>query len=79
MSWTAKHGFTSTTSLQRIRRHRTTLIVAHWLSTIKDADLILVLNRGRIVERGTQQQFIDQKGIYYEMDRLQHMKSQYPT
>ena len=47
--------------------HRTTFIVAHRLSTIKEADLIIVLDAGKIIEQGTHDQLIQKKGKYYEM------------
>jgi ABC-type multidrug transport system fused ATPase/permease subunit len=54
-------------SAQDLRR-RTKLVIAHRLSTIRKADLILVMKDGRIVERGTHQQLLDdQSGLYYEM------------
>ena len=59
-------------SLNVMRKGRTTLAIAHRLSTIQDADQILVLNRGEIVERGTHETLIAQKGIYYNMYVLQN-------
>mgnify|MGYP001252256749 CR=1 FL=1 len=59
-------------SLEKMRKNRTTLIVAHRLSTIQSADLILVLDHGKIIERGTHQQLLAMHGHYYEMYRLQH-------
>lgn len=58
-------------ALQKMRLGRTTIAIAHRLSTIQDADLILVLHRGEIVERGTHQQLIEKKGLYYKMYLLQ--------
>ncbi|NNV04908.1 ABC transporter ATP-binding protein [Geobacillus sp. C56-T2] len=59
-------------ALARMRKGRTTLVIAHRLSTIQDADQIFVLKRGEIVERGTHQQLLAQRGIYYQMYLLQN-------
>lgn len=58
-------------SLTKMRHGRTTIAIAHRLSTIQDADLILVLNRGEIVERGTHDELIRKGGIYEKMYQLQ--------
>jgi len=50
---------------------RTVLIVAHRLSTVKDADNIVVLDKGTIIESGTHQNLIDKKGAYYKLVRNQ--------
>lgn len=57
--------------LANMRKNRTSLIIAHRLSTIKDADQILVLQEGRIIERGTHDDLIAQEGVYYDMYQLQ--------
>ncbi len=61
--------------LERLRKGRTTIVVAHRLSTIKDADTILVLDHGRIVERGNHQALLDLKGIYYKMYQIQQSEA----
>ncbi|EPE60707.1 ABC transporter transmembrane region family protein [Exiguobacterium sp. S17] len=58
-------------ALDRMRRGRTTIAIAHRLSTIQDADLILVLHRGEIVERGNHQALLKQDGLYKKMYELQ--------
>ena len=57
--------------LKQIARNRTTLTIAHRLSTIVDSDVILVLERGRIVERGTHVALLGSGGVYARMWRLQ--------
>ena len=57
--------------LRQIARNRTTLTIAHRLSTIVDADEILVLDRGVIVERGTHAALLAADGVYARMWRLQ--------
>jgi ATP-binding cassette subfamily B protein len=51
-------------ALDRLRKGRTTFIIAHRLSTVADADTILVLDRGRIVERGTFRELVAQQGLF---------------
>ncbi len=58
-------------SLQRLLKGRTSFVIAHRLSTITHADLILVLDNGRIIERGTHQQLVAQGGLYQKMLVLQ--------
>jgi len=60
--------------LDRIAEGRTTLVIAHRLSTIMNADQILVLDGGRIVERGTHAQLLAQGGQYAAMWRLQQQE-----
>lgn len=59
-------------ALSKMRQGRTTIAIAHRLSTIQDADMILVMHQGRIVERGNHQQLLAQKGLYYKMYLLQN-------
>ncbi|MGO2602589.1 MAG: ABC transporter ATP-binding protein [Alkalibacterium gilvum] len=59
--------------LQRMRKGRTTVAIAHRLSTIRDADKILVLDNGHIVERGTHDELIDRGGQYKDMYELQNL------
>ena len=62
--------------LERIAQGRTTLVIAHRLSTVMDADQILVLSHGRIVERGTHAQLLDAQGEYARMWALQQEAAQ---
>lgn len=54
-------------NLDQICKNRTTLIIAHRLSTLKNADLIMVVDRGQIVEYGPQAKLIEKKGLYYHL------------
>jgi ATP-binding cassette subfamily B protein/subfamily B ATP-binding cassette protein MsbA len=58
-------------SLARLLRHRTSFVIAHRLSTIKNADQILVMDAGAIVQRGTHEELLAETGIYQQMVRLQ--------
>lgn len=58
-------------SLAELMRERTTLVIAHRLSTIQRADLILVIEDGRIVERGKHDQLIEQRGRYHQLYTVQ--------
>src|SRR5712671_3781925 len=60
--------------LDRIAKGRTTLVIAHRLSTVMDADQILVLDQGRIVERGTHRELLEQDGAYAQMWALQQQE-----
>ena len=54
-------------TLKSVERGRTSIVIAHRLSTIVDADQIVVLDQGRVVERGTHGQLVRKRGLYAEM------------
>ncbi len=59
-------------AIGRLIRNRTTLVIAHRLSTIESADLILVLGKGRILERGNHETLLSKKGHYYHLYNTQY-------
>jgi ABC-type multidrug transport system fused ATPase/permease subunit len=60
-------------ALDNLMRDRTSLVIAHRLSTIKNADEIIVLSQGEIVERGTHEELFQNQGIYYRLCSMQGM------
>ena len=65
--------------LDRIAEGRTTLIIAHRLSTIVNADEIIVMDKGRIVERGRHENLLEQGGLYAQLWNLQRQQSDFDT
>ncbi|MBI5295017.1 MAG: ABC transporter ATP-binding protein [Chloroflexi bacterium] len=62
-------------ALDSLMEGRTTFVIAHRLSTVRRADLILVMDKGRIVERGTHHELLSQGGLYKEIHDLQLMQN----
>lgn len=60
-------------ALDKAAKGRTTVAIAHRLSTIQHADVIYVFDRGRIVEKGTHEELVGRRGVYWELARLQAM------
>ncbi|MCH5226983.1 MAG: ABC transporter ATP-binding protein [Muribaculaceae bacterium] len=60
-------------ALERLMKNRTTIVVAHRLSTITNADLICVMQDGKIVERGTHKELISQNGVYRHLVEMQSL------
>jgi ABC-type multidrug transport system fused ATPase/permease subunit len=58
-------------ALDRLMVGRTTLLIAHRLSTVRRADLILVLDHGQLVERGTHEELLNSGGLYKQLHDLQ--------
>ena len=56
-------------SLDKIMQGRTTIAIAHRISTIKDANEILLFDTGNIAERGTYQELIEMKGRFYKLEK----------
>jgi ATP-binding cassette, subfamily B, multidrug efflux pump len=64
------------TGLRDVMANRTTILIAHRISTVKDADHILVMDEGQIVEQGDHDSLVAQDGIYGEMFRRQHLAAE---
>lgn len=62
-------------AVERVMRDRTSIVVAHRLSTIQRADRIIVLHHGEIRERGTHQELLAQRGLYWRLFKLQYADS----
>ena len=59
-------------ALDKLMQNRTALVVAHRLSTVRNADRIIVLNRGRIIESGPHDELMDRNGFYFKLHQLQN-------
>ena len=59
-------------ALNRMVEGRTSIIIAHRLSTVQRADKIIVMHKGQVREMGTHQQLLAQRGIYYKLYQLQY-------
>ena len=53
--------------MDNLMKGRTVFVIAHRLSTVRNSEAIMVLDHGRIIERGTHDQLIEQKGVYYQL------------
>ncbi|HBJ18303.1 MAG TPA: multidrug ABC transporter ATP-binding protein, partial [Clostridiales bacterium] len=53
--------------MDRLMKNRTTFVIAHRLSTVRNADAIMVLEKGEIIERGNHESLLAEKGRYYEL------------
>lgn len=58
-------------NLRKVMKGKTTILISHRISTVKDASHIIALNNGRVEEEGTHQQLMDKKGFYYELYQMQ--------
>ncbi|MCX2681562.1 ABC transporter ATP-binding protein [Galbibacter sp. EGI 63066] len=58
-------------ALENMMKNRTSIVIAHRLSTIQNADLIVVMQKGEIVEQGTHQQLLDKKEVYHKLVEMQ--------
>ena len=63
-------------AFRKIMRGRTSFIVAHRLSTILDADLILVMNKGSVIEQGTHAELMEKRGFYFDLYNSQFARSE---
>jgi ATP-binding cassette subfamily B (MDR/TAP) protein 1 len=60
-------------ALDKAAKGRTTVAIAHRLSTVQGADVIYVFDQGKIVERGRHEELMGRRGVYWELARLQDM------
>ena len=64
-------------TLNDLAMDRTTIIIAHRLSTVRDADQIIVLDHGEIIEKGTHGELLEKKGKYFELYEAQKKSGKY--
>ena len=64
---TGDRQFVVQDALETLMQGRTSLVIAHRLSTVESADSIIVLQQGKIVEQGTHQELVERKGIYAQL------------
>ena len=62
-------------ALDTVMKSKTSLVVAHRLSTIQHADCIFVMNKGRIVEEGTHSELLEKQGLYWKLSQIQQLNS----
>ena len=60
-------------ALEKMMKNRTSIVIAHRLSTIQNADKIVVLSKGKIVEQGKHQELLEKKGVYYNLVEMQSL------
>ena len=58
-------------SINMLIKGRTTISIAHRLSTLRDADTLIVIDEGKIAEEGTHEELLAKKGVYYKLKELQ--------
>ena len=58
---------------EKMMKNRTSIVIAHRLSTIQNADNIVVLSKGKIVEQGKHQELLEKKGVYYSLVEMQSL------
>ena len=63
-------------AIEKLMRGRTSFVIAHRLSTIRSADIILVVDGGKIVERGSHEQLLQKHGVYYNLYKKQFQEEQ---
>ncbi len=62
-------------ALEKMMQNRTSVVIAHRLSTIQNADLIVVLQKGKIVEQGKNEELLKKKGVFYNLVKMQSLNS----
>jgi subfamily B ATP-binding cassette protein MsbA len=60
-------------ALENLMKNRTSIVIAHRMSTVKNADLIVVLSKGEIIEKGKHDELLELKGIYFKLCQLQNI------
>ncbi len=60
-------------ALENMMKNRTSIVIAHRLSTIQNADNIVVLSKGEIVEQGKHKELLDKKGVYHSLVEMQSL------
>jgi ATP-binding cassette subfamily B protein len=66
-------------AMERLRQGRTSFVIAHRLSTVRDADTILVMDRGDIVEQGSHDELLARRGVYFDLYESQFLGGEEPA